>query len=325
MQLHSAPAGGPDPSDGGTVVVTGAAGFLGSRVVRLLSDAGRYRIIATDVGHSPASEALVRLPGVSFRAMDLRDLDALSAALNGSTHLVHLAAMRSRAAQARPREGFDVNVAATYDLLALAVRHGVGTVVYGSSQTLYGNFADRDRAPFTESEGAVRHGLSLYSAAKLASEAFVEVFSRGGAYRYLCLRLGGIYGPDAAPGSNSGLMVEVLDALDRGGRAAVTWTRDSLHTLIHVDDAARAVVAALELPIADTAVNVVGPSLSSDEIYSTLVRLAGHDPERLDWTGERSRYQRVSGERLRTELGCPPRVDLTAGLQDLVDRHAGRR
>lgn len=299
-----------------TVLVTGAAGFLGSRVVELLSRSGRCDVLATDVEESARLASLAR---VRFRSADLRDGGAMENLLRGADYVVHLAALRSRASETGERSALDVNVGTTYDLLRFAARHHVRGLVYGSSHLVYGPFHEPDRRPFLEDEAAVRPGLSLYAAAKLASEAFVEALSRPSGITYLCLRFGGIYGPQAAPGSNSSAMLDVLDALDRGLPPVVRWSRDSVHALIYVDDAARAVVRALEFPIRDTAVNVVAAPQPCEVVYSTLVRLYGvDDPRALTWQ-DRVRYQFVSGERLVRELGCPPATTLEQGLRSIVE------
>jgi nucleoside-diphosphate-sugar epimerase len=304
-----------------TVLVTGAAGFLGSRVVAMLSDHGGYEVIATDVVTSPRSDELATLPRVAFHALDLRDHAALREIVQQASHVVHLAAMRSKASQANRREGFDVNVRATFDLFSIAADHGVRGVVYGSSHLVYGAFADPSRTAYVENDASPARGLSLYSAAKLACEAFLPPFADGGGFDYVALRFGGIYGPGAAAGSNTSLMLDVLTALDKGDKPFVSWCKDSLHALIYVDDAARAVVEAVARTSLNDAVNVVGPPVTTQEIYSTLVRLYGRQPDVLDWREERSRYQRVSGDRLRSALQCPPVTTLDAGLQSLIERH----
>jgi nucleoside-diphosphate-sugar epimerase len=119
-------------------------------------------------------------------------------------------------------------------------------------------------------------------------------------------------------------MLDVLAALDRGEQPAVTWSRETRQALIYVDDAARAVVRALDFPVSGTAVNVVDTPRTCDEIYSTLVRLYGGDPASLTWAS-RSRYQNVHGDRLVHELGCPPTTNLEAGLQHIIDWHRGDR
>ena len=305
------------------VLVTGASGFVGSRVVALLSARRRHEVLATDVTTSPKSDALAALPGVEFRAMDLRDRERMSEAVGSVDAVVHLAAMRLQASDAEPHVGFDVNVAANFGLLAAPAESGIRAFVYGSSQQLYGTFAEEPDVPMREEDGAVGRDVSMYAAAKLACEAFLPPFARRGGFGYLALRFGSIYGPDAAEHSNSWMMLEALRSADRGERALVGWSPDSRHSLVFVDDAARAVVRAVDLPLRDTAVNVVGEIAATRDIYSTLLRLHGADPERVDFAADRRRFQLVDGERLRTTFGCPPRTTLEAGLQAIVDWHRG--
>lgn len=310
---------------GSRVLVTGAAGFVGSRVVAMLSAEGRHEVLATDVVRSPISDTLAGLPGVEFREMDLRDQDRLSTAVGSVQAVAHLAAMRLKASDAQPREGFDVNVVATFDLLSAAADRGIRAFVYGSSQQLYGSFAEEPDAPMREEDGAVGRDVSMYAAAKLACEAFLPPFAARGEFDYLALRFGSIYGPAAAEHSNSWMMLEALRAVDRGEKARVTWSKDSRHSLVYVDDAARAVVRAIDLPVRNVAVNVVGQPASTGDIYSTLLRLYGANSEDVEFTPERRRYQLVNNARLTTEFGCPPETSLEAGLQAIVNWHNASR
>ena len=318
---------GPGPTDdasrsaGSRVLVTGAAGFVGSRVVAMLSSEGSHEVLATDVVRSPKSDALAKLPGVEFRAMDLRDRDRLAEAVGSVDAVAHLAAMRLKASDAQPREGFGVNVAATFDLLSVAADRGIRAFVYGSSQQVYGSFSEEPDAPMREEDGAVGRDVSMYAAAKLACEAFLPPFATRGGFDYLALRFGSIYGPQAAEHSNSWMMLEALRAVDRGEKPRVAWSRESRHSLVYVDDAARAVVRAIDLPLRNVAINVVGELSSSSDIYSTLLGLYGASPEDVEYSQERRRYQRVDNERLKTAFGCPPETSLEAGLQAIVNWH----
>jgi UDP-glucose 4-epimerase len=304
-----------------TVVVTGAAGFLGSHVVELMSDAGDIDVIATDVVRSERTEALASLPGVRFQAVDLRDASAVAEILARCDSVVHLAAVRTKAAVARPREAYDINVGASYDLMSLATAHSVRRFIFGSSQSVYGKFADPHVSPFREEEAAVRAGLSMYAASKLAGEAFLAAFADSGGLQYLSLRFGGLYGPRVHIDSNGGLLLEALQALDGGQRAAIPWARDSVHTLTYVKDAATAVLRALEVHQTCMAVNVVGEPVSAERMYTALAKLAGKDTSELDWRNQRTRYQLVSSERLRTVLGLEQQTSLEDGLSELIGWH----
>lgn len=302
------------------VLVTGATGFLGSHVVERFSAAGDREVLATDIARTDRAEALAALDHVEFLAMDLRNTEALEVAVSACDEVVHLAAVRTHAAATSPRAAHDVNVGAVYDLLSLSARHGIARLVLGSTHCVYGAFDDPAASPFTEDQACVRRGLSMYSASKLAAEAFAEAFAQGGGAPYVILRYGTIYGPRANRDSNAGIMLDMLDALDRGERPSVPWQRDAVHALVHVDDAAQATVRALgTADVERTAVNVVGPPVTSEELYTTLVRIHGSDPAAIEWRDARTRYQHVSGERLASALGLSRTTDLSRGLQEFVD------
>lgn len=308
----------------GTVLVTGAAGFLGSRVVALLSASGAYDVIASDVDAGQRAHELQAMPAVTFVPLELRDDAAVAEVVAGADYVVHLAALRSKVSQAGGRAPFDVNVAATYTLASAAGANGVKGFVYGSSHLVYGRFADPARW-FSEEDATPSPGLSLYAAAKLASESFVAAFSDAFGFDYVALRFGGIYGPQAAPGSNTSVMTEILACIDRGEKPVVSWTRDTKHCLIYVDDAARAVVKALEFRTRGTAVNVVNRPRTAELIYSALVRLYGADPSVLEWAATKSRYQQVTDARLTHKLQSPPATSLEEGLGSIIDWHRATR
>jgi UDP-glucose 4-epimerase len=324
--MSQAPTMGGTDAPRKTVLVTGGAGFLGSRVVELVAGTTRHRVIAMDVVESPRSRQLAQLPNVDFRAMDLRDTDSLEAVVSQSDAIVHLAAVRTEAAKTRPKDAHDVNVGTTYDLLSLATRHRTERFVFGSTNTLYGPYQDPDAPPFSEDQPWVCRGINMYAATKLASEAYLEAFAGLGGPAYLALRIGPVYGPRVSPGSNSAAVtLLILEALDRSDRPTVAWAKDAIHSFVYVDDVAKAVVAALTAQRTGMAVNVVGAPVTTETLCNRIVELYGHDPSCIEWKEERTRYQRVSQERMRDVLGFVPETTLDDGLQAVIDWHRAQR
>jgi UDP-glucose 4-epimerase len=316
-------SGGENATMDRTVVVTGGAGFVGSRAVELLADSVK-RVIALDVVESPRARELVDLPNVEFRTADLRDLETVEPIVAESDVIVHLAAVRTQASRSRPKDAHDINVGSTYDLLSLASRHGVRRFVFSSSNTVYGSYQDPHAPPFREDHPWVCRGVNMYAATKLAGEAYLEAFAGSGGPEYLALRIGPVYGPRVTPDSNGASMVHVLRALDEGKRPPVSWTKDSLLSFVYVDDVAKAIVASLNATQMRVAVNVVGEAATAEQVYSRLAELYGYDPGLLDWKGERIRYQLVSQERMKEVLGFTPETSLDDGLRALIDWHRGQ-
>ena len=164
----------------------------------------------------------------------------------------------------------------------------------------------------------------MYAATKLAGEAYMEAFAGAGGPEYLALRIGPIYGPGVSPGSNGAMMLDLLEALDRGERPSVAWTQDSVHSFVYIDDVARAVVASLDAPRSRLAVNVVGAPVTTKAICETTARLYGRDPSAIDYRGERTRYQRVSQTLMGEVLGFLPDVDVDEGARRLIAWHRAK-
>ncbi|MGE3307708.1 MAG: NAD-dependent epimerase/dehydratase family protein, partial [Rhizobiaceae bacterium] len=151
-----------------TVLVTGASGFVGGRLVRALRQhlPAQTRLIGWD--RSPAVDAA---EGVEWRAVDLTDAAAVDAAIADArpAQVFHLAALSSVGqAQGAARATHDVNVGGTFNLAEALRRHSPGTgVIFASSGEIYGG-AFAAGAPLAE--GASVLPLNSYARSKLAAE-----------------------------------------------------------------------------------------------------------------------------------------------------------
>lgn len=90
------------------------------------------------------------------------------------------------------------------------------------------------------------------------------------------------------------------------------------HALIHVQDVAETVRRAVFVEASNMAVNVVGRTHTSREIYSPLARLIGADPDSIEWDEGRTRHQLVSQARMKDVLKFSPAVGLEDGLRSVI-------
>jgi UDP-glucose 4-epimerase len=130
------------PSRARSVLITGAAGFVGRQVVRLLAAqrGDLERIVATDVRPCDGAE---RRPGVEYRTADVRD-PGLGRLLRRhcTDTVVHLAAIVTPGKHSSPRLEYEVDVLGTKNVLEACLEAGVGHLVYTSSGAAYGYHAD---------------------------------------------------------------------------------------------------------------------------------------------------------------------------------------
>src|SRR5581483_5676803 len=166
-----------------TVVVTGAAGFIGFHVARrLLGDSGRVvGIDNVNAYYDPALKEsrlshLARHPAFLFERVDLCDRTAIAEVFrrHRPTRVVHLAAQAGvRYSLVDPHAYVDANVTGFLNILEGCRQHRVEHLVYASSSSVYGA---NTKLPFSVHDG-VDHPVSLYAATKRANELMAHVYA----------------------------------------------------------------------------------------------------------------------------------------------------
>lgn len=185
------------------VVVTGAAGFIGTHLVEALVRRGD-EVIGVDNFDPfyPRSEKELNLAeiGASDRFVlcetSIADVEALTRLLTRDTVVVHLAGRAGvRPSIADPIGYATVNVAGTASLLEAARRAGVERVVFASSSSVYG---DSTPAPYREDAAAI-DPVSPYAATKRAGELLLASLAPLWGFRAAALRFFTVFGPRQRP------------------------------------------------------------------------------------------------------------------------------
>ncbi len=185
------------------ILVTGAAGFIGSHLVEALAGRGDEVIgidnfdpfYPRDVKERNLAE-IGSPPGFSFRELDMLDAAALEALLDPATVVVHLAAKAGvRPSLADPVGYARANVTGTAAVVEAARRAGVSRFVFGSSSSVYG---DSTPVPFREDAIAIEP-VSPYAATKRAGELFLQSVAPIYRLRTASLRFFTVYGPRQRP------------------------------------------------------------------------------------------------------------------------------
>jgi UDP-glucuronate 4-epimerase len=185
------------------VLVTGAAGFIGSHLVEALARRGD-EVIGIDnfdpfYARATKERNLTEVgshPGFCFHEQDMLDVGALRRELTAETVLVHLAAKAGvRPSLADPVGYARANLTGTAAVLEAARQAGVSRIVYGSSSSVYG---DDTPVPFREDAVAV-HPVSPYAATKRAGELLLSSVAAIYRFRVASLRFFTVYGPRQRP------------------------------------------------------------------------------------------------------------------------------
>jgi UDP-glucuronate 4-epimerase len=188
-----------------TVLVTGAAGFIGMHCCERLLDGGDSVLAVDNLNsyYEPALKQarlarLQRRAGLQFAQVELADLDAVRALFSGARirRVIHLAAQAGvRYSLLNPAAYVQSNLVAFGHLLEACREHRVEHLVYASSSSVYGG---NTKQPFSESD-PVDRPVSLYAATKKANELMAYSYSHLFGLPSTGLRFFTVYGPWGRP------------------------------------------------------------------------------------------------------------------------------
>jgi UDP-glucuronate 4-epimerase len=187
------------------ILVTGAAGFIGSHVCEQLVKAGNLVIgvdnfdsfYAVQIKESNLAQ-LKQSDHFKLYKIDIRDSNGLNAIFSSANIdvVIHLAAK----AGVRPsidsiEEYYDVNINGTVSLLESMRKHGIKKMLFASSSSIYGN---NKKVPFSETDN-VDNPISPYASTKKSGELLCHVYHHLYNFDISCLRFFTVYGPRQRP------------------------------------------------------------------------------------------------------------------------------
>lgn len=227
----------PPPSRGRETLVTGASGFLGTRTVELLAASGR-RVLALTSPRRPRGRWETTPAGVEVVSLDLKDRAALEEIVRSRDirEAAHLAAA-GVLAEASWEELFSTNVLALVTLAQALSKKPDHFLVAAGSMSEYGKSVSPLLTTSTPLRPVTAYGVSKAAAALALGSLEAE---RG--LGFALLRLFHVYGPGEAA---QRLFPYVISQLLQG-KPAETTSLEQVRDLVFSDDAARAVVSALE-------------------------------------------------------------------------------
>ena len=171
---------------GKTVVVTGVAGFIGSRVAARMAAEGFTVVGVDDLSSGKQSN----IPSsIDFIQGNLADTHTISKLPKSAELVLHLAGQSSgEMSFDDPVADLEKNTISTLNLIKYGIGANISKLVYASSMSVYGNVPD---APIGEDEHVAP--LSCYGVGKLAAENYLNVF--GKQLSSVSLRMFNVYGP----------------------------------------------------------------------------------------------------------------------------------
>lgn len=298
------------------VVVTGAAGFIGSHLVdRLLAQ--DHDVVGidsfTDYYTRPAKElnlAAARAnPRFTFATADLAQ-DDLGPALEGAEVVYHLAGRPGvRAALMHFDQYWHENVVATHRLLEAVKGMHLKSLVYAGSSSVYG-----DAEVFPTAETAVPAPLSPYGVTKLAGEHLAYVYWKTYRVPAVRLRYFSVYGPRMRPDL---MLSRAMQAMHEGRVFDVYGDGEQTRDFTYVSDAVEGTIRSAERGSPGDLFNLGGgSSVTVNHVLDLLAATSGMELKRRHVERQPGDHRRAGASitRARIQLGWEPRTALREGL-----------
>ena len=303
------------------VLVTGAAGFIGSHLVDRLLAAGD-EVIGFDnlsTGRVPFLEVAHRCPRFRLVEGDLLEFDALARAMAGAELVFHLAANADvRHGPDHPRKDLEKNAVASSHVLEAMRAQGVSRIVFASTGSIYGEpeaFPTPETAPFPVQ-------TSFYGASKVAAEGLISAYSAAFGFQAWIFRFVSILGERYTHGHVVDFYRQLLTHPDR---LEVCGDGHQRKSYLYVQDCINAMLLAIERAVEPVNILNLGTDEFcevNDSIRWITERLGvspavGYAGGRRGWVGD-SPFIFLDCRRMRA-LGWKPALTIREAIHRTLD------
>ena len=308
---------------GKRVLITGGAGFIGTTLGRRL--VGDNEVIAFDNLHRDvlSGTGLTEQPGFTFVEGDVLDGDALTAAAEGATHIVHAAAIAGvDTVLESPVRTMRVNLIGTYNALeaGVAASSTLERLIEFSTSEVFGQQAFNVAEGHVTAIGSVGEARWTYAVSKLAGEHMAHAYHDELGLPTVSVRPFNIYGPGQIGG---GAIRAFIEAALAGRDLTIHGDGSQIRAWTYVDDMVDGLMLALEHPSAVGESFNIGNARSAVTIYdlATRIKRLTRCPgeivfQPLHYTDVELRIPNV--EKARRLLGFEARVELDEGLERTI-------
>lgn len=306
----SPPTGGevPDALAGQRVLVTGGAGFIGSRLAHRLTDCCEVQVL--DNLSAGSRDAVP--DDATLRQGDIRDRETVETATEGVDVVFHQAGLVSVSESVdRPAVAQATNATGSLNVLE-AARRADARVVLASSAAIYGH---PETVPLAETHP--KRPSSPYGVSKLSADWYTRLYQELYGLPTVALRYFNVYGPGATS-DYAGVIETFLQQADDCGPLTVHGDGAQTRDFVHVDDIVAANLAAAVTDGVGQAYNVgTGTAHSIAELAELVAETADADVDIVHTAGRSADIDESCADisRARRDLGHEPTLGLRTGLE----------
>jgi nucleoside-diphosphate-sugar epimerase len=247
------------------ILVTGASGFIGSRLCLSLAKQGQ-QVVAFCRKH-PGDDSELQRPGIRIALGDIRDSDSVLAAMKDCTSCFHLAGIAKQWSRNR-NDFYEINVGGTINILQSASQCGLSRIVHTSSAGIFGPSA----SDIIDEESVIPTRLgTIYEQTKLLADQQVLKYARGG-LNAVIVNPTRTFGPGPLTESNS--VTRIMIEYARGNWRVIPGNGRSLGNYVFVGDVVDGIQRAMKSGHAGRRYILGGENLSFNQLLDIVQRNA---------------------------------------------------
>jgi UDP-glucose 4-epimerase len=289
-------------------LVTGGAGFIGSRLVERLAARGD-EVTVVDIAPLDAS-----YDGFTQIEASTLDRTVMHRCIRDVDTVVHLAGYVREGMLEDPFGGASLQVQGTLNVLEACRENGIPHVAYASSFYVYDGIEEDQEVD--ESTPLDPHRMELFGSAKLMGEALCREYQRRYGLTYTVFRIGATYGP-----GDSSVVGSFLETGKQGLPIEVWGAGRRRNQYVFVEDLADGIAAGMTH--ANETFNLISPEHTSIRDIATILREEfGFETKFDESRPEGPSFPYMSARRARDELGWDP-TDLRSGIRATMDELEG--
>jgi nucleoside-diphosphate-sugar epimerase len=312
--------------EGKSVVVTGAAGFIGSNLVDELLIQGA-RVVGIDNLYNGNLENLggaMNNENFQFFKCDIRDFNFMLEITKDIDVIFHEAAFTSVPQSIlMPFSCNDVNVNGTLNILNVALKNGVRKVIFASSSSVYG-----DLATLPKTEDMMKSPISPYAVSKLTCEGYMRVYSRIYGLDTVTLRYFNVFGPRQKDSPYSGVIAIWLGKIINNEDLIIFGDGQNSRDFTYIKDVIQANLLAASHSFPGAVFNIgAGSPIKLEELAKLMLKLANKPNLKIMHAEARPgdivhSYADISNA--KKLLKFRPKFDQEQGLRDYLNWYGNK-